>query len=180
MCSFLIQKDIEQNIPKNDKRLDVWLMGCSYDILRKNKGIKPDQLCCLVQNEIQKKDPHEDFGLYRYAQDPQAKSFRVKKADWSQALSQYSQNKLSDWEKEAAQGNSDLQEHLLNKISKDLVLGYHFSGTHVVDGDLKRMLSDECSNAACKNFDEKEKEISKGSNTVSIDAVKRRLLNSKE
>ena len=170
----LTAKDVEKNISSEDKRLDVCLMGLSYDIIKKNKGIKSEQLSLLAGAQMQKKDPAE-FGLYKYTQDKKASGFKLSKVDWSSALAQYSQNKIAEWVQLASDRGMSMQDYLLDNISKNLILGYHSAGHKIVDAGLNRLLSADCSKAASDNFDAKEKSVKSQNGFISIDAVKKTL-----
>ena len=167
-------KDIETYIPKSDKRAETCLMGLTYDIMKKNPGIKTEQISLLAASQMQKRDPM-DFGLYKYTQDKKAKGFKLKKVDWSDALAQYSQEKISSWENEAQKKGVNMQDYVLDNISKNLVIGYHPSGIKTVDASLDRMLSEDCSKAASENFDKKEKQVQNKDNTVLLSAVQKAL-----
>ena len=172
--SELTTENVEKAIPKDDKRLEMYLMGLAYDIIQKNKGIKEDQISLLVSASVQKRDPFKDFGLYGYTLDKQSKNFKLKKVDWSKALPQYSQEKISQWSTEAASKGMNLQDYLLNNISKNLVVGAMHSRP-LVDAGLSRMLSGDCNRAAMKNFDEKSEQVKEADNTVWVSKVQKAL-----
>lgn len=170
-------KDIEK-LDEATKRIGFCLMGIAYDLSIQNPNMSQEQMTNqaaeLLQNKVNSFSL-ERSGLYGFTQDPQSKKLHLKKVDWNNALKEYTQKKIPEWNKLAEQKNLKLPEYLLNNISGEMVCGY-MHGTIAVDGELTCFLSGSCNKAASDNYKNQMKQVQPyEGNVITLELMKKHL-----
>ena len=170
-------KDIEK-LDKATKRINFCLMGIAYDLSTQNPNMSQEQMTSqaaeLLQNKVNSFSL-ERSGLYGFTQDPQSEKLHLKKVDWNNALKEYTQKKIPEWNKLAAQKNLKLPEYLLNNISGEMVCGYMY-GTIALDEALTCFLSDSCKKAASDHYKNQMKQVQPyEGNVVTLELMKKHL-----
>ena len=170
-------KDIEK-LDKATKRINFCLMGITYDLSTQNPNMSQEQMTNqaaeLLQNKVNSFSL-ERSGLYGFTQDPQSEKLHLKKVDWNNALKEYTQKKIPEWNKLAKQKNLKLPEYLLNNIGSEMVCGYMY-GTIALNESLTCFLSDSCKKAASDNYKNQMKQVQPyEGNVVTLELMKKHL-----